>query len=237
MGTLSVRISSWCVRSVHASVPNAHAQCMHQFLTSMISMFWRDLFKFGIFTLMLSIRVRNWCVCSGASVPDAYAQHVLKGLHSVHALVPDAYAQCTHQFLTRMLSARISSWRVCSAYASVPDAHAQCMHQFLTRMLRVRKMNLWEIGKLMRMLSKRVRNRCAWSGCASVPDAHAQGAHQFLTRLLSVRYRSQHARKESIISIIFLVPKTAKIKKKSLETLTNGLKNNFFCPNSKKILL
>ncbi len=41
-----------------------------------------------------------------ASVPDAYAQHVLKGLRSVHVLVPDAYAQCTHQFLTRMLSAR-----------------------------------------------------------------------------------------------------------------------------------
>ncbi len=44
-----------------------------------------------------------------ASVPDAYAQHVLKGLRSVHVLVPDAYAQCTHQFLTRILSARISS--------------------------------------------------------------------------------------------------------------------------------
>jgi hypothetical protein len=32
-----------------------------------------------------------------------------KGLCAVHVLVPDAYAQCTHQFLTRMLSARISS--------------------------------------------------------------------------------------------------------------------------------
>ena len=56
---------------------------------------------------MLSIRVRNWCACwAYASVPDpgAYAQHILKGMRSVHALVPDAYAQCTHQFLTRMLS-------------------------------------------------------------------------------------------------------------------------------------
>jgi hypothetical protein len=44
-----------------------------------------------------------------ASVPNAYAQHVLKGLRSVHVLVLDAYAQCTHQFLTRMLSAGISS--------------------------------------------------------------------------------------------------------------------------------
>ncbi len=61
---------------------------------------------------MLSMLISSWCVCSGyASDPDAYAQHVLKGLRSVHVLVPDAYAQCTHQFLTRMLSARISSWR------------------------------------------------------------------------------------------------------------------------------
>ncbi len=59
---------------------------------------------------MLSMRISSWCVCSGyASVPDAYAQHVLKGLRSVHVLVPDAYAQCMHQFLTRMLSARFSS--------------------------------------------------------------------------------------------------------------------------------
>ncbi len=68
----------------------------------------------------------NWPVCSGyASVPDAYAKHVLKGLRSVHTLVPDAYAQCTHQFLTRMLSARISSWCARSAFAWVPDPHAQ----------------------------------------------------------------------------------------------------------------
>jgi hypothetical protein len=42
------------------------------------------------------------------------------------ALVPDTYAQCTHQFLTRMLS---------SAPVSVPDAFAQRSHQFLMRML------------------------------------------------------------------------------------------------------
>ncbi len=67
---------------------------------------------------MLSMRISSWCICSGyTSVPDAYAQHVLKGLRSVHVLVPDAYAQCTHQFLTRMLSARISSWRPRSACA------------------------------------------------------------------------------------------------------------------------
>ncbi len=67
---------------------------------------------------MLSMRISSWYECSGyASVPVAYAKHVLKGLGSVHVLVPDAYAQCTHQFLTRMLGARISSWRARSACA------------------------------------------------------------------------------------------------------------------------
>ncbi len=128
---------------------------------------------------MLSIRISSWPVCSRyASVPGAYAQHFLKGMRSVHALVPDAYAQCMHQFLTCMLNIGISSWRACSVRAWVPDAHAQCMHQFLTRMPRVYKMNIWKIGKLMCMPSMRVRNWCICSGCASVPDAHAQGEHQ-----------------------------------------------------------
>jgi hypothetical protein len=33
---------------------------------------------------------------------------------SVHASVPESYAQYTHQFVTRMLRVRISSWLVCS---------------------------------------------------------------------------------------------------------------------------
>jgi hypothetical protein len=212
---LCARISSWCVCSVHSPVPNsyahvasvpyAYAQYLHQFLTCMLSIFWRDLCKFGIFTLMLSIRERNWCVCSEyalfltrvlrvyisswpictgyASVPDAYAQHILKGLCSVHAFVPDAYAQCTHQFLTHMLT-----------YASVPDAHAQCTHQFL-----------------MRMLSTYISSLHACSACfegtfanleflhlcwaypkedASVPNPCAQGTHQFLTPMHRVRISS-----------------------------------------------
>jgi hypothetical protein len=40
---------------------------------------------------MLSIRISSLRVCS------------------VHAPVPDSYAQCTHQFLTRTLSVRVSS--------------------------------------------------------------------------------------------------------------------------------
>jgi hypothetical protein len=81
----------------------------------------------------------------------------------------------------RMLSMRISSWLVCSGYASVPDAYAQlvlkglrsvhvlvpdayaqCTHQFLTR-----------------MFSARI-----------ISDAHAQHAHQLLMRMLRIRIKA-----------------------------------------------
>ena len=48
MRTLSMRISSLRACSVNTSVPDAYAQ--HSF---------KALFEFGIFTLMLSIRIRN----------------------------------------------------------------------------------------------------------------------------------------------------------------------------------
>jgi len=79
---LSMRISSWCVCSVHASVPDPYAQGAHQFLMRMLSMFWRDCALSGISTLtrMLSARTSSWLVCSAnASVPDPYAQRAHKG--------------------------------------------------------------------------------------------------------------------------------------------------------------
>jgi hypothetical protein len=41
------------------------------------------------------------------------------------ASVPDAYAQCMHEFLTHMLSACMSSLSECSVQASVPYEHAE----------------------------------------------------------------------------------------------------------------
>ncbi len=185
---LSICVRNWCVCSGYASVPDPYAQGAHQFLTR-----------------MFSERISSWMVCSGcASVPDVYGQHFLKGMHYVHAFVPDAYAQCTHQFLTRMLSERISSWRACSVHASSilyayaegiqneylknekTDAHAEHAHKELMCMLRVR------------ISSLRAR-----SGCASVPDLYAQRAHKGW----SMRVRN------SIFSIIFKLPKTSKILK------------------------
>ncbi len=128
---LSVGISSERVGSVHTSVCDTYAQWMHQFLMHMLSLFWRDLFKFGIFMFMLSIRVRNWCLCSWyASVPEAYAQrmHHSWNAHSGYASVPDGYS-VTHQFLTLMIiSARVISWCVCSAYTSIPYFFAEGIH-------------------------------------------------------------------------------------------------------------
>ncbi len=99
-------------RTLSACISSWRARSVHPFLTCMLSMLWRDLLKSGIFTLMLS-------VCSG------------------YASIPDTYAQGTHQFLTRMLRVRISSWRVCSVNpVPVPDP-AQRTHQFLARMLSV----------------------------------------------------------------------------------------------------
>ena len=89
MRTLSIRVRNWRVCSALASVPYAHAQCMHQFLMRMLS---------------ISVKIPNlkrafnpcWAY---ASETDACTEHARKEL-------------------MRMLSIRISSLRVCSAYAS-----------------------------------------------------------------------------------------------------------------------
>ncbi len=95
---LSIRVRSWCVCSACAiaSVPYAHAQCKHLFQTRMLSIDWRPFSNLEFLRLC-------WAYAKGT---DAYTLHA-------------------HQFLMRMLSRRISSWPVCSGYASVPDAYAQ----------------------------------------------------------------------------------------------------------------
>ena len=57
--------------------------------------------------------------------PDAYAQFTHRFLAHVLSMFEGTFVQCTHKYLMRMLSARISSWCVCSVHALVPDAHAQ----------------------------------------------------------------------------------------------------------------
>ncbi len=92
------------------------------------------------------------------------------------------YAQHAHQLLTRMLSMRTSSLRVCSAWFEgtsfkfviftegikngllkngKTDAYAEHTHQFLPR-----------------MLSMPTSSLCVCSACASVPDAYAQRRHK-----------------------------------------------------------
>ncbi len=112
----------------------------------------------------------------------------------MHALVPDAYAQCTHQFLTCMLSVCISSLRACSVHASIPYAHAEGIQN---KHLKYTKTDARQ--ELMRMLRVRISSWRARSGCASFPDPYAQRAH---------KGRSMRVR-NSIFLIIFKVPKTS----------------------------
>ena len=128
---LSKRISSWRACSACAWVPDPYAQRVHkgrsmrvrnsifstifkvpktakilknrywhQHMVSKASQkknFFVQTQKKSLLKTRLSIRIRNWCVRSAC------------------ASFPDAYAQQTHKFLTRMLRVRISPWCVCSA--------------------------------------------------------------------------------------------------------------------------
>ncbi len=94
---LSVCISSWHARSVHASVPYAYAKCTYQFLMRMFRVrisSWHvcpTCFE-GTSANKLSTQISSWLVCSvHASVPDPVCL--------AHSSVPDPYAQIMHQFL------------------------------------------------------------------------------------------------------------------------------------------
>ncbi len=89
--------------------------------------FWRacwayakgtDAYAHQFMMRMLRVRISSWCICSACFKGTALCACISTWyVCSVHAPVPDSYAQCTHQFLTRTLSVRVSSWCVCSAYA------------------------------------------------------------------------------------------------------------------------
>jgi hypothetical protein len=142
MLVLSIRVRNWCVCSGYASVPDSYAQRTHQFLTR-----------------MLRVRISSWCVCSAFFEGNALCARISTWcICSVHALVPDSYAQHTHQFMTRMLSARISSWHTCWVHASIPYAHAEGIQ------------------------NEHLKNRKT--------DAHAEHARKELMRMLRVRISS-----------------------------------------------
>ncbi len=127
-----------------------------------------------------------------------------------------------------MLSARISSWSVCSVYTSVPDALSQCTHQFLTHMLRIHTQNEHLKNRKNDIHADRahIRNWCILSGCASVPAVHAKHAQQFLTCTFSVHIKvGACAKGIQFLQYFLKYLKQWKFKKKSLLTLTNGLKS------------
>jgi hypothetical protein len=111
--TLSMRVRNWCVHWACASGTDAHAEHARQELMR-----------------MLSIRVRNWCVhWAYASGTNACTERIPFKKCWAYAPGTDAYPEHTGQELMRMLSMRISSWRVCSACAPVSYAYAQHKHK------------------------------------------------------------------------------------------------------------
>ncbi len=87
----------------HHLISDAHTERAHQFLAR-----------------TLSSRISSWRTRSvHAPVPYAHAQHALNALFKygilrlywAYAWETDAYAQGTHQFLTRMLRVRIIHWK------------------------------------------------------------------------------------------------------------------------------
>ncbi len=151
---LSSRISSIHVHSVHASAPYAHVQHV----------------------LKWSLQIWNFY---------AYAVHVCKKLMHKLSVCILMCTQQTHQFLTRILrvrisswfaclacfertalSARVKSWHVCSMHAPVLDQCAQCTHQFLTRMFSARISNLNTRWGYTKWTFEIWENWCACWACA-----------------------------------------------------------------------
>ncbi len=84
------------MRLVRVLVSSWSAQCMYQFLMHMLNIFWRDLFQFGIFTLMLRVHISSWHVCSAC------------------------FEKIFSNFICAF-SVRTSSWCICSGCTSVPE--------------------------------------------------------------------------------------------------------------------
>jgi len=109
----------------HHLISDAHAELTHQFLTRTLSVHISSL---GVaqrthqfLMRMLRVRISSWRVWSAC----------FEGTFSNFICALSAR-------ISSRLSARISSWPVCSAHASVPDPYAHSKHQFLTRMLSAR---------------------------------------------------------------------------------------------------
>ena len=91
-----------------------------------------------------------------------------------------------------MLSERISSWPICSGYASVPDSYAQRTHQFLTRMLRVH-IGSWCLCSAFFEGNALCACINTWRVCsvhAPVPNLYAQHMHK---RMLNAHISSWRA--------------------------------------------
>ncbi len=148
---------------------------------------------------LLSVRVRNWCApWACASGTDAHLEHA-------------------HQFLTRMLSMRISfpifqmfilytlsmrvsNWCVDWACASGTDACTEHARQELMRTLSIRARNWcvhWAYASGTNACTERIPFQKCWA-YTSGTDAYPEHTGQELMRSLSIRVRNWCERTLSI---------------------------------------
>ncbi len=196
---MSVHISSWCVHSVYTSVLEGYTQWMHQFLLVMRSMYWRDLFKFEIFTPMLSKCVRNWCICSGyASVPDVYDHWMYQFLMQMLRVCFSSWLVCSACFegtfsnFIHAFRPCMSSWHICSKNTPVSDMYAQRIHRFLRHLLSAHISFLHICWGYTKWPFEKWENWCTCWACAEGTDGYAHGAYRFLTCMLSMCIYSWH---------------------------------------------
>jgi hypothetical protein len=164
---MRVCMSSWHVRSVHASFPDGHT-CAHISSSGVSSACFEGIFP--------NLEVLLLC--------------------REYELETDVYAQVTHQFLMRILSAHISFWRVCSVCfeGTAPSAHTSfgllcSMHTSVPYVhavgIQTEHLKIWETDvhaeharkKLISLIRMCIIPCRAHSVYASVPGPYAQCGH------------------------------------------------------------
>ncbi len=116
---------------------------------------WRVCSANTFLTCTLRVRISSWCICS------------ISYVRLVHILVPDTYAQHTHQFLT-----------VCSVHASVPNAYAEGTQNKPLKNGKTDAHAEHVSKELMSMVRMCISSWWACSACASVPKKYDQHAHK-----------------------------------------------------------
>ncbi len=139
----------------------------------------------------LSIRARNWCspwaCASGTNVHPEHTRQFLTRMLSMRISFP-----IFQMFILYTLSRRVRNWCVHWAWASGTDGCTEHACQELMRMLSIRVRNWcvhWAYASCTNACKERLPLKKCWA-YASGTDAYPEHTGQKLMRLLSIRVRN-----------------------------------------------